>query len=157
MRISLVCLLVLSLCGCVGDGVEYGGVGAPRAIPATAIPCSDAGLKRAEDGQMHIPEEVSMFFMAAQAYQSINSMRLSYDVNETGKAINVSYIGPPEYLRHATRQKLIRAASDFLQSSRYAWPATPSFATDCEFELEYVIDWDRGPDGVTQTRTPKER
>jgi hypothetical protein len=137
----------LLFAGCVGNGVEYGGVGSPADVPAAAVPCNEAGVQRDVKGRMFIPDEVVMFFMAAQQNQAVKTMRIHYDVNEIGKALNARYIGPPEQLRHATWQKLIRAASDYVQTSTYKWTDTPAFATGCEFELAYIIDWDRGPDG----------
>jgi hypothetical protein len=95
--------------------------------------------------------------MAAQNYQSVHSMRLSYDVDQQGKAFNVRYIGPPEYLKHSTRQKLIRSAADYIQASRYTWPDEAAFATGCEFELSYIVDWDHAADGnVDQAGSHKE-
>ena len=58
-----------------------------------------------------------------------------------GQPVNVRYSGPPEYLRHTTRQKLIRAASDYVQETRYA--PTEVYTTGCEFELNYVVRWQR--------------
>jgi hypothetical protein len=135
-------LSVLALAGCVGDGVEFGGVGSRGDVPASAVPCREAGVKRDVKGRMFIPDDVVMFFIAAQQNSAVKSMRIRYDVNETGKALNARYIGPPEQLRHSTWQKLIRAASDYVQTSTYKWPTAPAFATGCEFELRYVIDWD---------------
>jgi hypothetical protein len=141
-------VLSFAAAGCVGDGVEFGGVAGPGPAPANTVPCDEAGLTVAERARVIVPDEVPLFFIAAQNYMSVHSMRLSYDVDEQGKALNVRYIGPPEYLRHSTRQKLIRSASDYVQASRYAWPGEAGFATDCKFELSYIVDWDRAPDGI---------
>lgn len=140
-------LSALALAGCVGNGVEYGGVANPSEIPAKAQSCKKSGVRRADPGHMFIPDEVPKFFMAAQQYQATKSMLIRYDVNESGKALNVRYVGPPEQLKHTTWQKLIRAASDFVQTSTYAWPETPGFATGCELELSYIIDWRSGLGG----------
>lgn len=142
---GLVTLLLLT--SCVGNGVEYGGVGSPAEIPAAAMPCREAGVRRDVKGRMFIPDEVVMFFVAAQRDSAVKTMRIRYDVDESGRALNARYIGPPEQLKHSTWQKLIRAASDYVQTSTYKWPDTPAFATGCEFELEYIIAWDRGADG----------
>jgi hypothetical protein len=157
-RAALLSALSFSaLTGCVGDGVEFGGVSGPAPIPANAVPCDQAGLTVAQRARVVVPDEVPMFFMAAQNYQSVHNMRLSYDVDQQGKAFNVRYIGPPEYLKHSTRQKLIRSAADYIQASRYTWPDEAAFATGCEFELSYIVDWDHAADGnVDQAGSHKE-
>jgi hypothetical protein len=136
-------LASLALAGCVGDGVEFGGIGSPAVVPANAIACKGSGVKR-DGGSLTIPDDVAWFFQMSQQYQAMKTTLIGYDVNEAGKALNVRYIGPPAQLRHATWQKLIRSASDFVQTSTYTWPETPGFATGCEFQLNFVIDWRQG-------------
>jgi hypothetical protein len=129
----------LSLVGCVGDGVEFGGVGAPVLPPVETVPCQTANLQRVKQGHVFLHQEVLYFFFATGGWQTANRTVLTYDVTSAGQPVNVRYSGPPQYLRHTTRQKLIRAASDYVQETRYA--PTQVYATGCEFELNYVVRW----------------
>ena len=98
-----------------------------------------------------------MFFMAAQTDQSIDNMRLSYDVDEQGKAFNVRYVGPPEYLKHTTRQKL-SVSVRLRPGLTLCMARQAAFATGCEFDLTYIVDWDRAADGnVRSGRHPQGR
>ena len=141
IALSAAGIFALSFAGCVGDGVEYGGVGAPISAPVEAIPCETAKLQRVKEGHIFLHQEVLYFFFAAGGWQTANRTVLTYDVTREGQPVNVRYSGPPEYLRHTTRQKLIRAASDYVQETRYA--PTQVYATGCEFELNYVVRWQR--------------
>jgi hypothetical protein len=138
---SAVSVFALSLVACVGDGVEYGGTGAPALAPAATVPCEAARLQRIKEGRVFLHQEVLYFFFATDGWQISNRTVLTYDVTTEGRPVNVRYSGPPEYLRHTTRQKLIRAASDYIQETRYA--PTPDYTEGCEFELNYVVRWQR--------------
>ena len=121
--------------------MEYGGVGTPVAAPASTIPCDMASLQRVKEGRVFLHQEVLYFFFATGGWETANRTVLTYDVTAEGQTANVRYSGPPEYLRHTTRQKLIRAASDYIQETRYA--PTNVYTTGCEFELNYVVRWQR--------------
>ena len=134
-------ILALSLAACVGDGVEYGGVGMPVAAPTSTVPCEVANLQRTKEGRIFLHQEVLYFFFAAGEWRTANNTAIVYDVTSHGQPVNIRFSGPPEYLRHTTRQKLIRAASDYVQETRYA--PTESYTAGCEFELNYVVRWQR--------------
>ena len=108
-------ILALSLSACVGNGVEYGGVAAPVATPIETVPCEAADLRRVKEGRIFLHQEVLYFFFAAEDWGTDNRFAVVYDVTPEGQPVNVHFAGPPEYLRHTTRQKLIRAASDYVQ------------------------------------------
>jgi hypothetical protein len=141
IALSAAGIFALSFVGCVGDGVEYGGVGVPISAPVETVPCETAKLQRVKEGHIFLHQEVLFFFFATGGWQTANRTVLTYDVTSEGQPVNVRYSGPPEYLRHTTRQKLIRAASDYVQETRYA--PTQAYATGCEFELNYVVRWQR--------------
>ena len=140
-RIALSVASALSIAACVGDGVEYGGVGMPVAAPTSTVPCEMANLQIVKEGRVFLHQEVLLFFFAAGEWQTANNTVVTYDVTSLGQPVNIRYSGPPEYLRHTTRQKLIRAASDYVQDTRYA--PSQAYATGCEFELNYVVRWQR--------------
>ena len=141
LALSAAGILAFSLAACVGDGVEYGGVGMPVAAPTSAVPCEMASLQLVKEGRIFLHQEVLYFFFAAGEWQRPHHTKLTYDVTSHGQPVNIRYAGPPEYLRHTARQKLIRAASDYIEESRYA--PTEAYATGCEFELNYVVRWQR--------------
>lgn len=152
IAVSAAGVFALSLVGCVGDGVEYGGVGTPALAPAVTVPCEMANLQRVKEGRVFLHQEVLFFFFATGNWQTANRTMVIYDVTPEGQPVNVRYLGPPEYLRHTTRQKLIRAASDYVQETRYA--PTRAYATGCEFELNYIVQWQRnGREGEPPART----
>ena len=141
VALSAASLFTLSIAACVGDGVEYGGVGMPVAAPTSTVPCEMANLQRIKEGHVFLHQEVLFFFFAKGEWETNNNTVVTYDVTTEGQPVNVRYVGPPEYLRHTTRQKLIRAASDYVQETRYA--PTSSYVTGCDFELNYLVRWQR--------------
>lgn len=146
--------IIFALSGCVGNGVEFGGIGAPMEPPAATVPCAgliENSFDISQRGPVNIPDDVAMFFYMSDNYALTRTMLLTYDLPPNGRPANIRYAGSPEDLRHTTRQKLIRAASDTLQQSVYTWNGDPTYATGCEFGLVYMINWARSPDGVVES------
>jgi hypothetical protein len=152
--IALLLLASLALAGCVGDGVQFGGIDVPAAIPAATIPCDSSGVRRSQDGEKEFPPDAVQFFMALQTQKRNDAAVMLYDVSENGQAVNIRFAGPSFWTKHATYQKLIVGASRFLQTSRYAWPDQPAFATNCRFTMNFAIDWTREEQSAADRTSP---
>ena len=136
----------LALAACVGDGVEFGGVEKAMVQPPATIPCNQANLKLVKQGDLYVPGDIIAFFMISDQRSWLERMKIGFDVNPSGETVNVRYVGPKQALEHATRQKLVRAVTNSIEKSTYAWPDTPRFATGCEYE--FTFNWktvDRAP------------
>lgn len=110
--------MIVALSGCVGNGVEFGGTGMPMEKPAATVPCAgliESRFDISQRGPVNIPDDVAMFFYMSDNYSLTKTMLLKYDLPPSGRPANIRYAGPPGDLRHATRQKLIRAAAETLQ------------------------------------------
>ena len=147
-RLGIVGALLLALAGCVGDGVEFGGVEKRAAQPPGAVACSQADLKLVKRGDFYFPGEVIAFFQLSDQRRWLERMKIGFDVDPAGQTANVRYIGPKEALQHATRQKLVRVVTNSIKTSTYSWPGRAGYAVGCEFEL--IFDWrtvERAPKG----------
>jgi hypothetical protein len=136
MRIGILSAAMAAvLAGCVGDKAELGGVDNRMAPPATARVCNPDEMKVVKKGEFIFPGDAVMFMRATQRDVSFTGMKVRYDVNEQGVPGNISYAGNPDDLRHATRQKIIRAIVDGVKDTRYAWIGAPAFATGCTYSM----------------------
>ena len=131
--------MALALAGCVGDGVEFGGVEKAAVQPPATIPCNQANLKLVKRGDFYFPGDIIAFFMISDQRSWLERMKIGFDVNPSGETVNVRYVGPKQALEHATRQKLVRVVTNSIEKSASAWPDTPGFATGCEYE--HTFDW----------------
>jgi hypothetical protein len=131
--IGLVGLLLLA--GCVGNGVQFGGIEKPAPSPSATIPCNQAGLVVAKKAQIVIPGDV-VAFMSMNQNNFSSTVMLGYDVDREGVPVNVHFTGPPQVLEHATRQKLVRAVADAIEEARFSWPAVASYATGCSYTYQ---------------------
>lgn len=140
MRLVSVAVLALAVAACVGDRTELGGVDSRMDIPAQSQACKASDLKLIVPGKFEFPGDALIFYYAQQKNMSLKSMKLRYDVNEAGVPVNIAYAGPPADMKHATKQKLIRASVDGLKGRRYEWVGAPSFAVGCETTTELLIN-----------------
>jgi hypothetical protein len=145
MRLGFVCVAALALAACIGDKAELGGMDSRMAIPAQTKPCDTGELKVVQPGTYVFPGEALMFAFAVQKGMSLKAMKVSYDVSEAGVPVNISYVGPAEDMRHATKQKLIRAAVDGVKSTRFGWIGQPGFAVGCSYTMDVMISINQGP------------
>ena len=138
-KTALAVIAALSVAGCVGDAAELGGVTNRVALPSTTIPCAQARTEVVTPGKFVFPGDALLFFYAAGQDMPLHNMGVSFDINEQGETVNIAYTGPAADMRHATKQKLIRAAVDGVKATRYAWMGAPSFAVGCTSEMDVMI------------------
>ena len=134
-----ICAALLALAGCVGDGVEFGGIEKRAVQPPGAIACNRADLKLVKRGDVYFPGDVVAFFELSDQRSWLERMKIGFDVDAAGQTVNVRYVGPKEALEHGTRQKLIRVVTNSIETSTYSWPGAAGYAAGCEFELTF--DW----------------
>jgi hypothetical protein len=132
----------LALAGCVGDGVELGGVGKPFTAPTNPVACNEDSARLVSRALPHYPRDAVLFYIALQRDTASDVFPFAYDIRETGEVVNIRFTGPSEFTRHEMRQKMIRAAADALGKWKYEWIETPAYATGCEFTFEYALTSD---------------
>lgn len=145
MRIGYVYVAALAAAACVGDKAELGGMDNRVAIPAVTKACNLDELKLVQPGTFVFPADALLFYYAQQKSMSLKTMTLRFDVNEQGTPVNISYVGPQADMKHATKQKLIRASVEGLKGRRYEWIGTPAFATGCTTGTDVLINVSRQP------------
>ena len=123
----------------MGDQAELGGVTNRIELPANVAACDMNQLQVVQQGRYVFPGDALVFFYAAGKDMPLNTMTVSYDVTPQGEPVNIRYTGAPEDTRHATKQKLIRAAVDGVKSTRYAWTGAPAFAVGCSYAMDVMI------------------
>lgn len=145
MRTVLVMAAALGAAACVGDAAELGGVTNRIEAPPTATACDESRLKVVQAGKYVFPGDALLFYYAAGKDMPLSSMTVSYDVNHAGEPVNIRYTGPAADTRHATKQKLIRAAVDGVKTTRFAWIGEPGFALGCSYGMDVMITIYRDP------------
>ncbi len=140
----LVIAAAILAAGCVGDGVEYGGVRNVAAASAPSVDCKAAldrgDLEVSERGRLVIPGDATMFFRLHDARVSLSEMRMEYDVDRAGQAVNIRFAGDEAQLSHKARRSLVKATADFVADTTYKWNREPGFATGCEYGLDLVFE-----------------
>ncbi len=139
MRVVMLVAVAMAATACVGDAAELGGLTNRVALPGATVPCAQARTEVAAPGKFVFPGDALVFFYAAGKDMPIHNMSLSFDINEQGETVNIAYTGPASDMRHATKQKLIRAAVDGVRTTRYAWMGAPSFAVGCTSDMDVMI------------------
>jgi hypothetical protein len=129
----------LVVAGCVGDRAELGGVDNRLAPPASTRACDLADVRIVERGTLLFPADAMTFVYVSQQAFSLAQAKIRYDITEAGLPVNISYAGPAADMRHATRQKVIRAAVDAVKQTRYEWIGEPQYGTGCIFDLSVEI------------------
>jgi hypothetical protein len=145
MRLVMMAAAALATAACVGDKAELGGVDNRLAAPAKTEACDPSRLSVVQHGELRFPSDAMMFVYMSQSDFSLAQAKVRYDVSEAGLPVNISYAGPPADMRHATKQKVIRAAVDAVKDTRYAWNGAPGFAAGCTFDLNVEIRNNRFP------------
>lgn len=139
MRIGITIAAALGLAACVGDGAEFGGVTNRVALPAATTPCNLDSMEIVQGGTFVFPGDALLFYYAAGKNMPLQNMTFTYDINELGEPVNIAYTGPAADTRHATKQKLIGAAVNGLETQRYGWKGTPGFAVGCKSDMDIMI------------------
>lgn len=139
MRIVMIVVAALGAAACVGDAAEFGGVTNRMTPPAEVIPCDPSLLKVVQQGELQFPADAMAFVFANQGTFSMSQAQIRYDINQNGETVNIVYSGPSEHTRHTTKAKVIKAAADTVESTRYEWIGAPQYATGCTFDLTVEI------------------
>lgn len=139
---SLACAAALVLAACVGDRAELGGVDNRLQRPTETRACRPSELTRTARPTLRFPGDALMFAQISESDFLVDT-RITYDLTEEGVPVNIAYAGPAADSRHATKQKVIRAAVDVVKGMRFSWNETPAFATDCVFIL--AVEWRENP------------
>lgn len=145
MRILFMSVAALVAAGCVGDRAEFGGVDNRLTPPAATRACNLDDVRILERGTLQFPEDAMTFVYISQQAFSLSQAKIRYDITEAGLPANVSYAGPPADMRHATKQKVIRAAVDAVKQTRYEWIGEPAYGAGCIFDLSVEITNRRYP------------
>jgi hypothetical protein len=145
MRILLLSGAALVVAGCVGDRAELGGVDNRLPPPALTQACNLDDVRIVERGTLQFPEDAMTFVYVSQQSFSLAQAKIRYDITEAGLPANISYAGPAADMRHATKQKVIRAAVDAVKQTRYEWIDQPGYGVGCIFDLNVEITNKRYP------------
>ena len=137
-------LLALCAAACVGDAAELGGVTSRMTPPTETRPCDLDEVKVVRKGAFAFPGDAAMFMQVSKTDVNFMNMAVRYDITPDGMPVNLYYVGPQSDMRHATRQKVIRAVVDAVQDTRFEWIGTPAFATSCEYSLDVVSGFRAG-------------
>lgn len=139
MRILIALAAVLGATACVGDTAELGGVTNRMTPPAEVVACDRSLLRVVQQGVLEFPADAMAFVFANQGTFSMSQAQIRYDINQEGETVNIAYSGPSEHTRHTTKAKVIKAAADTVQGTRYEWIGAPQYATGCTFDLTVEI------------------
>lgn len=145
MRYGALGACAIFLTGCVGTGVEMGGVDAPVERPAETVACSDLEAARfTKKPEPAFPDNLIMFMIMAQKRASYDALTFAYDVAPDGGMANIRFTGDESYLRHGTYQNVIKHTAEAIALWRYDWPegASPRFAAGCEMQFTYAANAD---------------
>jgi hypothetical protein len=145
MRFVLASIASFVAAGCVGDKAELGGVDNRLAPPAETRTCNLDDVRIVERGTLQFPEDAMTFVYISQQSFSLAQAKIRYDITEAGLPVNISYAGPAADMRHATKQKVIRAAVDAVKQTRYEWIGEPGYGAGCIFDLSVEITNRRYP------------
>ncbi len=132
-------LLAVTLSGCVGAGVEFGDTARTMDVPTAAFPCEHHRLTRTNFVKPQYPDDAMLFYIVSQR-EGQDDITLEFDVAETGDTANIRFVGPQQYLRHATRQKLIRASADAIAQWKYDWEGSPRYVEGCRFTIQFETE-----------------
>ena len=139
MRTLIALAAALGAGACVGDSAELGGVTNRMTPPADVIACDPSQLRVVQQGELKFPADAMAFVFANQGTFSMAQAQIRYDINQNGETVNIAYSGPSEHTRHTTKAKVIKAAADKVESTRYEWMGAPQYATGCTFDLTVEI------------------
>jgi len=149
MRASMgtVAALVLAAClvgGCASTTrVDYGGVMHPRELPGNAIQCSDQAWRSVDRVRPDVPGNLILLRLMRQDASASNSLWFAFDVDEAGSPVNIRFVRPEAYMRHATMREVILASAQALEQWRFQANGNPVFATGCEtqFDFNYTMEY----------------
>lgn len=139
-------VLALMATGCVGDGVEFGGVRKPAVgLAGQGMDCKQAAPEITKLVPVVYPGDVIMFQMASGSASISERVLLAYDVDETGTPVNIRHVGDRECLRWTPCQKLVKASANAVEQWRLGWSGPAKYLTGCSFDLSIRYSERTGP------------
>ncbi|MGY6554354.1 MAG: hypothetical protein ACXIUM_07505 [Wenzhouxiangella sp.] len=141
--VAFLLLVVGFITGCASNiPFDYGAVIHAREAPATAMNCLEVDWQRVEQVPPDVSEDLVLQRLEGHDARASNSLWFTYDVDETGAPVNILFVRPESYTRHATMRELIRHAAEALEQWRFHANGSLAFVTACEtkFEFHYSIE-----------------
>lgn len=120
------------------SGYVFGGVMNPQTLPTNAVSCADHQWQEVEHVPPNYPRDLIRFQLTRQDERSSDSLLFHYDVDETGSAVNIRFVEPETYMRHATMRKAILASADAIEQWRFHAEGETAYVTGCTTRITFA-------------------